>query len=124
MTCQASNICMDSIRATGANIKINPFNLSVSLSNEFGFISNDISFLISLVTEDPFCVDDVHTLWSWNKSLDIIFLKLMKLIIHSFYLAFILKCFLLYFCRFNLRQIGRVKHNISHILINYLLPQV
>lgn len=124
MTCQASNIRMDSIRATGANIKINPFNLSVSLSNEFGFISNDISFLISLVTKDPFCVDDVHTLWSWNKSLDIIFLKLMKLIIHSFYLAFILKCFLLYFCRFNLRQIGRVKHNISHILINYSLPQV
>jgi len=57
---------MDSIRATGVNIKINPFNLSVSLSNEFGFISNDISFLIGLVIEDPFCADDVHTLWSRN----------------------------------------------------------
>ena len=52
---------MDSIRATGANIKINPFNLSVSLSNEFGFISNDISFLINFDTEDPFCDDDVNT---------------------------------------------------------------
>ena len=42
-------------------MKINPSNLSVALSNKFGFISNDISFLISFDMENPFCANDVNT---------------------------------------------------------------
>ena len=40
-------------------IEVNPFNLSVSLSNETSFVSDNLTMLILFVVIDPFGADDI-----------------------------------------------------------------
>ena len=66
-------------------IEVNPFNLSVSLSNETSLVSDNLTMLILLVAIYPFCayyvvLPRIRTL---NQFPYIIQLKLLKLFLHS-----------------------------------------
>src|SRR4051812_24988646 len=45
---------------------VNPFLLTIALSNQFGFISYNFSFFAQLDSEDPLGSNDVESFWSRN----------------------------------------------------------
>ena len=66
-------------------IKVNAFHLSISLSNETSFVSDNLTMLILFVAIYPFSAYNV--VLSWIRTLNqfpyIIQLKLLKLFLHS-----------------------------------------
>ena len=60
-------------------IEVNAFHLSISLSNETSFVSDNLTIFILLVVLDPLCANDIvlARIWPFDQFLDVVELELM-----------------------------------------------